>query len=299
MHSHHGHHHDHDHDSSSRNLGLAFFLNLFFTIVELVGGILTNSLAILSDALHDFGDSLSLGMAWILEKVSRKERSRSFSYGYRRFSLLGALINALILLVGSGIIISNAIPKLFDPGNPDPQGMLYLAILGIVFNGAGIFLLKKGKSINERVVMLHLLEDVLGWMAILIGSVIMQFYDVPVLDPIMSLLIAAFVIYNAAKSLKSTVKIFLQAVPDEIAIAKIEKALTRIKGVKSVHDTHLWTMDGRYNILTIHLVLSDNTTVEEMISVKQAAREIARQHNIQHATLEIGLETEDCELKDC
>src|SRR5690554_6067569 len=115
MHAHHGHHHDHDHDSSSRNLGLAFFLNLFFTIVELVGGILTNSLAILSDALHDFGDSLSLGMAWILEKVSRKERSRSFSYGYRRFSLLGALINALILLVGSGIIISNAIPKLFDP----------------------------------------------------------------------------------------------------------------------------------------------------------------------------------------
>jgi cobalt-zinc-cadmium efflux system protein len=299
MHSHlHGHQHDHDHGhGTTRNLSIAFFLNLSFTIIELIGGIITNSLAILSDALHDLGDSFALGMSWYFEKLSRKKRTKQFSYGYRRFSLLAALINAIILLIGSVIILSIAIPKIFSPGQPDAQGMIYFALVGIVFNGLGVFVLKRGGSINERVVMLHLLEDVLGWVAILVGSILMLYFDIPVLDPILSVLIAVFIIYNAAKALKEVLKILLQAVPDEVLIQKIDEAMVKINGVKSVHDTHIWSLDGRINILTTHLVV-ENTNVEDMISIKDRARKIAREQNIQHATVEIGLEEEECGIRD-
>lgn len=292
------HHHD-QHQHSLKNISVAFFLNLAFTIIELIGGLLTNSLAILSDALHDLGDSLSLGMSWWFEKVSSKKRTKIYSYGYRRFSLLAALINSIILLVGSTIILSTAIPKIFDPGNPDAQGMLLIAILGVVFNGLAVLRLKQGHSLNEKVVRLHLLEDVLGWIAVLIVSIIMNFYYLPVLDPVLSVGISAFIVYNAVKSLLNSLKIMLQAVPEEVELSHIEKLLRDIEGVKSVHDTHIWTLDGRYNILTIHLVIDKNLDTQEMICIKNKARQIAKENQIQHATLEIGLEGEECELEQC
>lgn len=292
------HHHHHEH-GSSKNIKVAFFINLTFTIIELIGGLLTNSLAILSDALHDFGDSLSLGMSWYFEKLSARKRTKRFSYGYRRFSLLAALINSIFLIIGSVIILSQAIPAVFDPGNPDEQGMLLIAILGVIFNGLAFFKLESGHSLNEKVVRLHLLEDLLGWVAVLIASIIMNFYDVPVLDPILSVAIAFFITYNAVKNLVSSLRIMLQAVPEEVQIKKLETSLSRIEGVKSVHDTHLWTLDGKYNILTIHLVVAKDLSMQDTIHIKNKARKLAREQNVQHATLEIGLEGEECALENC
>lgn len=295
MHNHTGQH-DHSDGHSGRNLSVAFFLNLAFTIVEFIGGALTNSMAILSDALHDLGDAFSLGMAWLFERISRKKRTKNFSYGYRRFSLLAALLNAAILIAGSAIIVANAIPRIFDPGEPDARGMFFFAIAGIVFNGAGALILKRGKSMNERVAMLHLLEDVLGWAAVLAGSAAMMLYDIPELDPILSLFIAAFILYNAAKALRSVLKLMLQAVPDELELQDIERSLLQIEGVKSVRDTHIWSLDGKYNILTVRLTL-EKTSVEKIMRIKNLARQAAKEQNIQHSTIEIGFDEEDCDLR--
>ena len=192
--------HNHSHNHSEGNIKIAFFLNLGFTIVEIIGGLYTNSLAILSDALHDLGDSLSLGLSWYFQRLSKKGSTKKFSYGYKRFSLLGAIINSIVLVVGSIFILSKAIPELFNPEETNAQGMLYLAILGVVVNGAAVFKLRKGKSLNEKVVSLHLLEDVLGWVAVLIGSIVMIYFDLPFVDPLLSILISIFVLYNVYRN---------------------------------------------------------------------------------------------------
>jgi len=189
--SHHNHHHH-----TTENIKVAFFLNLSFTVIELVGGLLTNSMAILSDALHDLGDSVSLGLAWYFQRIAQKKSDLSYSYGYKRFSLLGAFINSLILSVGSIFILVEAIPRLFDPKQPDASGMIILAIIGVIVNGFAVLRLKKGKSINEKVVSLHLLEDVLGWLAVLIGSIVMYFFNLPVIDSLLSIGIAIFILLN-------------------------------------------------------------------------------------------------------
>ena len=252
---HHNHHHGHHH--TAKNIKAAFFLNLSFTIVEFIGGFYTNSLAIMSDAVHDLGDSLSLGMSWYFQKLSNKKATKSFSYGYGRFSLLGAIINSVVLFIGSIFIILEAIPRIINPEDADAFGMMWFAILGIIVNGAAVLKLRKGTSLNERVVSLHLLEDVLGWTAVLIASIVMQFWDIPVLDPILSLLIAGYVLFNVFRNIKESFKIILQGVPEKISADKLNKFLLSLGGVVDVHDCHVWTMDGEYHIATIHITIKD------------------------------------------
>ena len=171
-HSHsHSHAHHHDHHGDVKNIKVAFFLNFGFAIIEIIGGFLTNSVAILSDAVHDLGDSLSLGLAWYFQKYSRKKSDSTYTYGYRRFSLVGALANSLVLIVGSILILTEAIPRIFNPQQAHPQGMMMLAVLGIAVNGVAMLRLRRGKSLNEKVVSLHLMEDVLGWIAVLVGAI--------------------------------------------------------------------------------------------------------------------------------
>jgi cobalt-zinc-cadmium efflux system protein len=213
-------HHDHHHHTG--NIRAAFFLNLFFTIIEIVGGIFTNSVAILSDALHDLGDSISLGLSWYFQKLSQKKRDHRFTFGYKRFSIFGAIINSIVLVIGSLFIIIESFPRLLNPQQPNAEGMILLSILGILVNGAAFLKLKKGTSLNEKVVSLHLLEDVLGWVAVLIASIVMMYFDVPILDPLLSLLIAAYILFNVFKNLKSALKIILQAIPSNIDLGKIE-----------------------------------------------------------------------------
>ncbi len=291
--AHHHHHHE------TKNIKTAFFLNLAFTVIEIIGGLFTNSVAILSDALHDLGDSLSLGLSWYFQNISKKGRSKKFSYGYGRFSLLGAIINAVVLFSGSVFIITEAIPRLTNPETPDTQGMIYLAILGVLVNGAAVLKLKKGVSINEKVVSLHLLEDVLGWVAVLIGAVIMHYYDAPIIDPILSLGISAFILFNVFRNLKQSFRIILQGTPKGIPINKLISTIEKIEGVKSIHDCHMWTLEGEQNIFSAHLVVNENHQIKDLISLKKEVRKLLHDAGVEHATLEFETEEEDCHLEDC
>lgn len=286
----------HYHDSE-KNIRVAFFLNLGFTIIEIIGGFLTNSVAILSDAMHDFGDSISLGLAWYFQKVSKKESDSKYSYGYKRFSLLGAIINSVILLVGSILILSEAIPRIIHPQTPNAQGMFILAILGITINGAAVLRLRKGNSINEKVVSLHLWEDVLGWAAILVGSVIMYFFDLPVIDPILSILISVYILINVFKNIRITLRIILQGTPLELDLNEIEKTLLSIEGVDTIHDLHLWSVDGVSHVVTTHVVLKQALPMEHLALLKFNIRTKLIALNIHHATIEFETKDEFCSLK--
>ena len=293
------HNHDHSHHHSEGNVKVAFFLNLSFTIIEIIGGLYTNSLAILSDALHDLGDSLSLGLSWYFQKLSKKGRTKTFSYGYKRFSLLGAIINSIVLVAGSIFILTKAIPELFNPEETNVQGMLYLSILGIVVNGAAVLKLRKGESLNEKVVSLHLLEDVLGWVAVLIGSIIMMFTDAPFIDPLLSVLISLFVLYNVYKNLRKSMLVILQGIPEDVSLDDIREKLKDISEITDIHDNHVWSMDGEYNILTIHLRLDKDYKLSEQAKLKEKVKSQLKDESINHITIEFEGQDENCRLEDC
>jgi cobalt-zinc-cadmium efflux system protein len=280
-----GHQH-HLHVPETGNLRVAFFLNFGFTIIEIVGGILTGSLAILSDALHDLGDTLSLGLAWYFQKLSQKETDQKFTYGYGRFSLLGAVINALVLFAGSVFLLTQAIPRLWNPTNPDTEGMMALAVLGIIVNGAAVLKLRKGSSMNERVVSLHLLEDVLGWVAVLIGSILIHFFDWRIIDPLLSVLIAVFILFNIYRNLKQSFKIILQGTPKDIDPDQVKAIIQAVDGVDYVHDMHLWSLDGEFNIMTVHILLKPRVSLEATQGIKEAIRERMVGFDIPHITIE-------------
>jgi cobalt-zinc-cadmium efflux system protein len=289
--------HDHSHDSTG-DLRLAFFLNLSFTIIEIAGGIWTNSLAILSDAIHDLGDSLSLGMAWYLETYARKDKDKKYSYGYRRYSLLSALINTVVLIVGSVFILSRAVTRLFNPEPVDAKGMIFFAVLGIIVNGLAMLRLRGGKSLNAQVVAWHLIEDVLGWVAVLIMSIVLLFTDLYILDPIFSILITGFVLYNVIKNLRKTLALFLQAVPENMDLEKIENRLLAIDNVCSSHHTHIWSMDGEHHVLTTHLVVEEDASQDEVLCIKEDINQLSKEMDFLHTTVEIEYGDEKCSMAE-
>lgn len=248
----HSHHHHHSADRSQ--LGAAFLLNFTFTVVEVVGGFWTDSIAILSDALHDLGDSLALGLAWYLQRVARRGSSDSFHYGYARFNTLGAAVTGLILLVGSLFILARAIPELRAPEQPDAGGMIWLAVLGVLVNGAAVLRLRRGgHSLNERAIALHLMEDVLGWVAVLVGSILMYFFDLPWLDAALSIGIAIYILSNVLPQLREAGRILLMGSPREIDRDALKRELTALAGVAAVDDLRLWTLDGERHVAELRL----------------------------------------------
>ncbi len=289
-----GKHHHH----ASGNIRTAFLLNLGFTILEIIGGLLTNSVAILSDAIHDLGDSISLGTAWFLEGYAQKGRSASFSYGYRRFSLLGALVNSLILIVGSLFILAEAIPRLMNPEHSHAPGMIGFAIIGIIVNGWAVLRLKDDRTLNARVVAWHLLEDVLGWVAILIVGITLLFRDIHILDPILSVLITLYVLFNVLKNLKKTLTLFLQGAPEEVSVSAIEQKLLSVAGVKSIHHTHIWSLDGERHVLSTHLVVDSQVSKSDFVRIKSQCKEMLRDLQLQHITVEVEYEDEDCFMRE-
>lgn len=272
-------------ENNTKNIRTAFLLNFAFTIIEIVGGIMTNSVAIFSDAVHDLGDSLSLGLAWYFQKLSQKESDSNYSYGYKRYSVIGALINTIVLLIGCVFILSNTIPRLIHPEEVNPQGMIFLAALGIIVNGIAVFNLKKGSSLNERVVSLHLFEDVLGWVAVLIGAIIMLFWDVPIIDPILSILITTYILYNVFKNIQSAMNVILQKVPDNVSLSDIEAFLDKEVGIESYSDIHIWSLDGEYNIMTINVIPQKDVVDSSKLIADIHQRLYA--FNIQHCTIEL------------
>ena len=293
---HHHHHHDHSHDTG--NIKVAFFLNLSFTIIEIIGGLMTNSMAILADALHDLGDSLSLGIAWFLEKVSGKKPDETFTFGYARFSLLAAFINSMVLIVGSTIILYHVIPRLLNPEPVEASGMLLLSILGIVMNGLAVLRLKKGSSMNEKVVTWHLMEDILGWVVVLVASIVLMFVDWPIIDPLLSLGLTLYILYNVVGNLKEIVGIFLQKTPSGVSKSELKQALEEELNVHT-HHLHLWSLDGEKTMLSLHLEVKDDLTTDELIEEKSRVRQWLNDHEIDHVTLELEFEKEFCEASDC
>ena len=293
------HHHQHTHTHGESNIKMAFFLNFGFTVFEIFGGIFTNSIAIISDAIHDMGDSLSLGLAWYFQKKSTKESDKNYTYGYKRFSLLGAIINSIILITGSIFVLYEAIPRLLHPETTKTQGMIVFAVIGIVVNGLAVLRLKKGSSINEKVVSLHMLEDVLGWAAILVGSLIMYFFDLPVIDPVLSVLITIYILFHVFRNVKESLHILLQGSPTDVDMEKISQLLLSIENVDEIHDLHIWSIDGNYNILTVHVVLKQPVTIEKAVEIKNKIRSELLQQGIEHATIEFETTEENCSLQQC
>ena len=285
--------HNHSHDEIG-NIKVAFFLNLSFTLLEIFGGLWTNSLAILSDAIHDLGDSVSLGLAWYFERLSEKGENGKYSYGYRRFSLLGAFINTTILIIGSLFILSEAIPRLLKPQGVNAPGMVLFAIVGILVNGLAVLRLRKGKSMNAKVVAWHLVEDVLGWAAVLIISVILVFFDLPILDPVLSILIAVFILFKVVGNLRKTVELFLQAVPDDKMFESVNRNLSQIENVRSIHHTHIWTLDGAHHVLTTHVVVQEDLGKDQVMCIKADIRNVLRDYDFSHITVEIEYGDSDC-----
>ncbi|HPW90389.1 MAG TPA: cation diffusion facilitator family transporter [Paludibacteraceae bacterium] len=295
MENHHSHHHTHVHSpEGGKNIAIAFLLNFSFTIIELVGGLLTNSVAILSDALHDLGDSISLALAWYFQKVSGYSPSARYSYGYKRFALLGALINATVLLLGSVFVIYASVMRILQPQYVKVEGMFLLAILGVIINGVAVWRTHKSSGINERIVSLHLLEDVLGWIAVLIASVVMMFVEVPILDPILSIGISIFVLYNVVRNLIATFNVILQGVPSDIKLIELQKKVEQLEAVISVHDLHVWSLDSQYNIASLHAVISPEMTLDQMAQLKQKIKLLMLAEQIEHTTVEFETEQEEC-----
>ena len=290
------HHHHHSHQTPDR-IGWAFLLNAAFTLIEFVGGYLTGSTAIMADAVHDLGDSLSLGMGYVLARLSLRHASERFTYGYRRLSLLAALINALVLVAGSIGVLSLSIPRLLAPQMPHTEGMLGLAVLGVVVNGYAAWQLSKGASLNEKVLNWHLLEDVLGWVAVLVVSLVLMVWPLAWLDPALSIVFTGFILINVLRHLRSTLVLFLQGVPDPALVRAVEQKLRALPAVEDLHHLHLWSLDGEHHVLTVHLVVDSMLDAGAQLQLKQQVQQQLAPFGLEHTTVELEFPDEDCRDK--
>ena len=295
MHHHHSHEHGHRHtETDSSRIGWAFWLNFCFTIIEFLGGWLTNSVAIMADAVHDLGDTLSIGLAWYLSKLGHKSATDKYSYGFKRLSLLGAMINGLILLVGSTWVLSTAIPRLVDPEIPMTEGMIGLAIMGIFVNGFAAYKLSGGNSMNEKVLNWHLIEDTLGWVAVLIVAIVLHFVHWPILDPILSIMFTLFILINVMRYVVQTMKLFLQGSPDDSQKQAITDSLLAMEHVEELHHIHFWSLDGEQNVLTVHVVINCSIDNVKLRALKQEVSDRLAPFNLAHTTIEFELPGEPC-----
>ncbi len=307
----HCNHNKHDDDvnqnkSSRKALSLVFWLNLIFSIIEVVGGVLTNSTAILTDAFHDFMDAMAIGLAVFLEKISDKKRSAKFSYGFKRFSLLSALGLSVFLIIGAVVMIFAVYKSFVNPKEVHSVGMLVLAVLGLTVNGLAFLKIKntthghahKKHNYNSRSIMLHLLEDVLGWAAVLIGALIIYFTSWYWIDGVLAIGIAIYILFNASRNLIETAKLMLQSVPENVNLDQLKADLMKIESVSNIHDVHVWSMDGNYNVGTVHIAVN-NLLVRTKSEIMNDAIQIMKSHNIQHPTVQIESNDNACELENC
>lgn len=279
---------------TEKNILIAFLLNVFFSLFELVGGFITGSIAILSDSLHDFGDALSIGVSYFLERKSKKEANQKYTYGYVRYSVLGSVITTIILIVGSIFVVFESIKRFINPVTVNYDGMLLIAIFGVVVNFVAAYYTKHGDSLNQKAVNLHMLEDVLGWIIVLIGSILMKFTNIFMIDSILSICVALFILFSAFKNMKSVLEIFLEKTPAGIDIDDLKKHLLSIKGVYNVHHIHVRTIDGFNNFATLHVVVNKYDK-----DIKRKIKEELCEHNIVHSTIELELKEEICDEEFC
>ena len=279
---------------TERNILVAFILNLFFSVLEFVGGLLIGSVAILSDSLHDLGDAMSIGVAFFLERKSKRPPDETHSYGYARYSALGGLITSVILLTGSCLVVYNAVGRILSPTPIDYNGMIIFAVVGVAVNFFAAILTRGGDSLNQKAVNLHMLEDVLGWGVVLVGAVVMRFTDFGIIDPLLSMGVAVYIFVHAIRNLKEVTDLFLERTPKGISISALREHLCQIDGVLDVHHIHVWSVDGFHHSATLHVRLQ-----KDAHHIKDAVREALKEHGILHATIETETENELCYDECC
>ena len=279
---------------SQKRILTAFVLNLIFAVFEFIGGALTGSVAIISDSVHDFGDSVSIGISYFLEEKSKKEPDDKYTFGYGRYSVLGSLIMTVILIVGSIFVIIHACDRIIHPAEIDYNGMLLFAAFGMGVNFIAAVATRGDGSLNQQAVSLHMFEDVLGWGVVLLGAILMKFTDITYIDPIMSIGVAIFLLVHAFKHFKEICDIFFEKTPDGIDISELKHHLKEIDGVLDVHHFHLRTLDGVNHIATLHIVTSSDPA-----AIKKAVKEELLEHGISHTTVEIETPEEECEDLTC
>lgn len=279
---------------TEKNILIAFILNLGFSIFEFIGGAITNSVAIVSDSIHDMGDAMSIGVSYFLEKKSKKKPDEKYTYGYVRYSVIGSTITTIILIIGSILVMYNAIKRILNPVDINYNGMIIFAVVGVVVNFLAAYFTKDGDSLNQKSVNLHMLEDVLGWAVVLIGAIIMRFTDIRIIDPILSILVALFIFKNAVSNFKSILDLFLEKTPNGISISELKEHLIEIEGIKNVHHVHIWSIDGYNNYATMHIVVDGDSK-----KVKKLVKEELKEHGISHTTIEIEDIDEVCEDETC
>ena len=278
---------------TQKNILIAFLLNISFSIFEFFGGLITNSVAILSDSIHDLGDAVSIGISYFMERKSKKKADNKYTYGYIRYSVLGGVITTTILLVGSILVIIGAVKRLLSPVSVDYSGMILFAVVGVILNFIAAYVTKEGDSINQKSVNLHMLEDTLGWLIVLIGAIIMKFSNISIIDSIMSIGVSLFILVHSLKNLKKVIDLFLEKTPDDVNIKELKNHLLQIDGVDDIHHIHVWSIDGFNNYATMHIV----TKAKDIVKLKKEIREELESHNICHSILET--EEEACGEKEC
>lgn len=274
---------------TEKNILIAFMLNLAFSIFEFIGGCITNSIAITSDAIHDIGDAMSIGLSYFLENKSKKEPDEKYTYGYVRYSVIGSLITTIILVIGSVFVMYNAVTRIITPIDISYNGMIIFAVIGVVVNFLAAYFTKEGASLNQKAVNLHMLEDVLGWTVVLIGAIIMKFTDAKIIDPILSIGVAIFIFKNAISNLQEVLDLFLEKTPKGINIEELKEHLLQIEGVKDIHHIHVRSMDGYNNFATLHAVIDGDVS-----KLKELIKEELKEHGINHTTIEIEMVGEKC-----
>ena len=279
---------------TEKKILIAFILNLSFSIFEFFGGIFIGSVAIISDAFHDIGDAMSIGISYVLERKSKKQPDEKYTYGYARYSVMGGFITTLILLIGSVLMIYNAINRIIFPTEINYNGMIVFAVIGVCVNFCAAFFTREGNSLNQKAVNLHMLEDVLGWIVVLVGAIIMHFTNFAIIDPIMSIGVSLFIFVNAIRNIKEVVDLFLEKTPHNITITEVKEHIKNIDGVLDVHHIHLWSIDGRNIFATMHIV-----TDKESYEIKDKVRKELREHGVGHITIEIETNGEYCNEKHC
>ena len=263
---------------------LAFFLNLTYAIVEFIAGGVFGSSAVLADSVHDLGDAIAIGISAFLESISNREEDSHYTLGYKRFSLLGAMVTAVILMTGSVLVILENIAKIFHPQSVNDEGILWLGIIAITINVLASLVIRKGQTKNESILSLHFLEDTLGWVAVILMAIVLRFTDWYILDPLLSLAISFFILSKALPRFWSTLKIFLDAVPEGVDIQKIRSDLEQLDHIASVNQLNLWTMDGLEKNAIIHVCLEH---VKHMEVCKESIRDLLKDCGFQNVTIEV------------
>ena len=268
---------------------LAFFLNLSFAIVEFIAGGIFGSSAVLADSVHDFGDAVAIGISAFLESISNRKEDSHYTLGYKRFSLLGAMVTAVILMTGSGMVILENISKIFHPQPVNDEGILWLGIIAITINVLASLVIRKGQTKNESILSLHFLEDTLGWVAVILMAIVLRFTDWYILDPLLSLAISFFILSKALPRFWSTLNIFLDAVPEGVDIQNIRSDLEQLDHIASVNQLNLWTMDGLEKNAIIHVCLEH---VKHMEVCKESIRDLLKDCGFQNITIEVDADLE-------